>query len=173
MRWKRWALLGGTFLILIISVLFYVKCIPSGILLLSGVHKNDVVLVSDSNKWFHHYLYEKDGKLAGILTIQRKGNSLFWSKYYNSTIKTENKDGVRSIIVFKTSQPTIKNGMPLQNTVWGGEVALNGNVDQNIDIIYKGDIRQPDIKKKENGRIYFFYISNDVDNTDPIDVKVK
>lgn len=81
---KKWAIsiiVVLTILLGLTSTYLYRAYTTPGILWRQGISSSDIKLVSKDNRYFHHYLYEKDNELVGLLTLQRRGESNLWSIY--------------------------------------------------------------------------------------------
>lgn len=151
--------------ILYLSVQFYKSYIPSGILWNNGISSSDVMLVSKENSQFHHYLYEKNNELKGVITLQKKGS--FWSLYYHGTgfyLQEESPD----VELVKTFYGSYKDNSPTHIPVWGGLVNIGD--ENSFSIRSKNKVHSPNLAAEVDGKIYFFFSSPEITGEDTIEV---
>lgn len=146
---------------------FYKTYIPSGILWSNGVSRSEVKLVLEENSQFHHYLYEKNTKLKGVVTLQKRGKSKFWSLYHHEA-GAYPQAGFSDVELVKTYYGTYTNGKPALIPVWGGFLAIDeGN---SFSIRSKNQEYSPNLMTRVDGKIYFFFSSLDITDRDSIEV---
>lgn len=94
-----------TVVFILLAVYFFRTYTPEGVLWKNGISSEEVVLVSKVDNQFRHYLYEKNGKIKGIITLQRKGRDLwsFYKQSYQQTIESSD------IEIIKAFYPTYKD----------------------------------------------------------------
>lgn len=153
-----------TVVFILLAVYFFRTYTPEGIIWKNGISSKEVMLISKENNQFHHYLYEKNGKIIGIITLQRKGRDLwsFYKQSYQQTIESSD------IEIIKAFYPTYKDNHLKQVPVWGGVVIL-GDADS-FSIHIKNKKEAPNLTAKIDGKMYFFYSSSDLKDDDEIEV---
>ncbi|PAD76253.1 hypothetical protein CHH67_12865 [Paenibacillus campinasensis] len=153
-----------TVVLVLLAVYFFRTYTPEGILWKNGISSKEVMLISKENYQFHHYLYEKNGEIKGIITLQKKGWNL-WSLYNHAyQQKIESTD----IEIIKASYPTYKDNHLEHIPVWGGVVILGD--EDSFSIRIKNKEQVPNLTAKIDGKMYFFYSSPDLNDGDKIEV---
>ncbi|MGG6313667.1 hypothetical protein [Paenibacillus macerans] len=170
MKNNKWVIGLVALLIILgaVSILFYRNYTASGILWKNGISKNDIKLISTDNRYFHHYLYERNGELAGILTLQRRGESDFWSEYINEKGLYINKNNSPNLDVIRSISPTVIDHNPVHLPIFGGVVTLGD--EKTFSIRAKEEIRQPTVISKVKEKTYFFFAPTDMTMEDQIEV---
>ncbi|MDQ6421351.1 hypothetical protein RB620_18145 [Paenibacillus sp. LHD-117] len=143
--------------------------VPLGILWRNGISESDVMLISTENNNFRHYLYIKDGKPAGVMTLQKREKYNFWSRYYNTQdISTTNS--TPNVTLIQSFHPLYKDNHLTWQPVWGGVVSLNKGEYQSVKIRTKNELRDPTAYVKAKDSIYFFFDAPDMTMDDKIEI---
>lgn len=169
---KKWAISIIVILCLALgltSTYLYRTYTTPGILWRLGISSSDIKLVSKDNRYFHHYLYEKDNERVGLLTLQRRGESNLWSIYIKEEalyLPARQASGGKIIRIFV---PGYQNHTLIVSPVIGGSV----EGDQEVQILTKGELRLPHHLLQKENKAYFLFTPDDLTLEDELEVIVE